>query len=59
MFYHDNYKSDFINVDNMNELEFSFFEAKMIEYLNKIKCEYEGKTFDIIQKILKLILKLV
>lgn len=25
MFYHDNYKSDFINVDNMNELEFSFF----------------------------------
>ena len=25
MFYHDNYKSDFINADNMNELEFSFF----------------------------------
>ena len=53
MFYHDNYKSDFINVDNMNELEFSFLEAKMIEYLNKIKCEYKDKTFDIIQKILK------
>lgn len=34
-------------------LSFHFFEVKMIEYLNKIKCEYEDKAFDIVQKILK------
>ena len=53
MFYHDNYKSDFINIDKMNELEFSFFETKIIEYLNKSKYKYENETFDIIQRILK------